>query len=357
MKFICDEKNIDQISEVSFETENRVINANVVEREIKDIYDRDYVSQLYRPIEEDFEREEDGIKIYKAGKSTDGKFIMETNSPGAVYADKSLKEGKFKESWNRPKLKSQAFCTVTCRQDMLIATQIPALEYGFYDFEEGSLRGAGYEDVSSEAKTPVIFLDEDEKYCNVDTKINKTRNINENDRSRIQSDGTKKQPDYIRFRKSKFIPKELSDAVWEHSKEAARQFGIPIVIVDQDECTKRENEELQNMLNEFNETKNPELISKIIVKFENNKKGNDFGMSKSLKRPINTDFEIDDLYGSSTISRNSMLLSLIETISNCENLSTKKTLYETLNIAIEDEIKKMKIPEPKKINEKGIWPQ
>lgn len=347
LKFICDDKNINQISDISFETDNRIINANVVEREIKDIYDRDYVSQLYRPIEEDFEREEDGIKIYKAGKSTDGKFIMETSSPGAVYADKSLKEGKFKESWNRPKLKSQAFCTVTCRQDMLIVTNLPALEYGFYDFEEGSLRGAGYEDVSSEARTPVIFLDEDEKYCNVDTKINKTRNINENDRSRIQSDGTKKQPDYIRFRKTRFIPKELSDAVWEHSKEAARQFGIPIVIVDQDECTKRENEELRNMLIEFNETKNPELISRIIVKFENNRMGNDF-----RKKIVNTDFEIDGQ--SDTITRNSMLLSLIKTIKECDDISVAQSLYETLNIAIEDEIKKMKLPEPKKINEKGI---
>ena len=166
----------------------------------------------------------------------------------------------------------------------------------------------------------------------------------------MQSDGTKKQPDYIRFRKSKFIPKELSDAVWENSKKAAKQFGIPIVIVDQDECTKRENEELKNMLNEFNETKNPELISKIIVKFENNKKGNDF--SKNL---INTDFEIDDLYGkSSTITRNRMLHSLIASINDCKDLSTRKTLYETLKVSIEDEIKKMKIPKPKEINEKGI---
>lgn len=355
LKFICDDKNINKISEVSFETENRVIDVAVVERDIKDIYDKDNVFQLYRPKEEDFEREEDGIKIYKAGKSTDGKFIMETHSPGAVYeADKSFKEGKFKESWNRPKLKSQAFCTVTCRQDMLIATNIPVLEYGFYDFEEGSLRGSGYEDVSSESKLPVIFLDEDEKYCNVDTKINKTRNINENDRSRVQSNGTKKQPDYIRYRKSKFIPKELSDAVWESSKEAAKQFGIPIVIVDQDECTKRENEELQNMLNEFNETKDAELISKIIVKFENNRKGNDWGINENLKRPWNTDFEIDDLYGSPTISRNEMLLSLIASITACKDLSTKKTLYETLNTAIEDEIKKIKIPEPKIINEIAI---
>ncbi|HBC85303.1 MAG TPA: hypothetical protein DCZ30_08020, partial [Clostridiales bacterium] len=351
LKFICDEKNIDQISEVSFETENRVINANVVEREIKDIYNRDYVSQLYRPIEEDFEREEDGIKIYKAGKSTDGKFIMETHSPGAVYADETLKSGNFKEAWNKPKVKSQAFCTVTSRQDMLIATNTPFLEYGFYDFEQGSLRASGYEDISSEAKTPVIFADEDEKYCGVDNKINKTRNINENDRSRIQADGTRKQPDYIKFRKSRFIPPQKAQEIWENSKKAAKQFGIPIVIVDQDECTRRENEELKNMLQEFSETRNPELISKIIVKFENNRRGNDWGKDDKGNSK-NTDFEIDGQ--SSTITRNSMLHSLITTIKECKDISVAQSLYETLNIAIENEVNKMKKPGAKILNEKGI---
>lgn len=354
-KFICDDKNIEQIANITFNADERFLDANIVERQIKDIYDKDYVSQLYRPTVDDFEREEDGVEIYKAGKSTAGKFIMETHSPGAVYADETLKSGKFKEAWNKPKVKSQAFCTVTSRQDMLIATNTPFLEYGFYDFEEGSLRASGYEDISSDATTPVIFVDEDEKYCSVDNKINKTRNINENDRSRTQRDGTKKQPDYIKYRKSKFIPKEMADDIWENSKKAAKQFGIPIVIVDQDECTKKENEELQNMIQEFDETKNPELISKIIIKFENNRKGNDFGKDRKTGKSINNDFEIDNLDGqSSTITRNSMIHSLITTIKECDDISVAQSLYETLNVAMEDEVKKMKIPSQKTLNEKRI---
>lgn len=347
LKFIYDDKNIEQIANITFNSDVKTLDANIVEREIKDIYDKDYVSQLYRPMEEDFEREEDGVLIYKAGKSTDGKFLMETHSPGAVYENKTLESGNFYEAWNKPKVKSQAFCTVTSRQDMLIATKTPFLEYGFYDFEEGSLRASGYEDISSEAETPVIFADEDERYCGVDDKINKTRNINENDRSRTKADGTRKQPDYIKFRKSRFIPPQMDQRIWENSKKAAKQFGIPIVIVDQDECTKRENKELQNMLQEFSETKNPELISEIIVKFENNRKGNDFG-----KKIVNTDFEIDGK--SSTITRNSMLLSLIKTIKECDDISVAQSLYEALNIAIEDEVKKMKTPGAKILNEKGI---
>lgn len=353
LKFICDEKNISQISQVLFESKGRVLNANVVEREIKDIYDKDYISQLYRPLEEDFEREEDGVLIYKAGKSTEGKFLMETHSPGAVYADEDLKKGDFKSAWNKPKVKSQAFCTVTSRQDMLIATNTPFLEYGFYDFEQGSLRAGGYEDISSDATTPVIFADEDERYCGVDDKINKTRNINENDRSRTQVDGTRKQPDYIKYRKSRFIPLQKAQQIWENSKKAAKQFGIPIVIVDQDECTRRENEELQGMIQKFNETKNPELIMNIIVKFENNRKGNDFGKIKG--RPINKDFEIDSAQGeTSTITRNEMLHSIITTIRGCKHISQAKALYEVLNKAISEEVSKFKKPGAKVLNDNGI---
>ena len=113
LKFICDEKNISQISQVLFESKGRALNANVIEREIKDIYDKDYVSQLYRPIEEDFEREEDGIKIYKAGKSTNGEFFIESHAPGAVYSDSMLKDDipRYVDSWNKPLMLSQAFCT------------------------------------------------------------------------------------------------------------------------------------------------------------------------------------------------------------------------------------------------------
>lgn len=352
LKYICNTKNVEELSRIDFNTKDKFLDVNVIERTIKDIYDKDYVSQLYRPIQEDLEREEDGIQIYKAGKSTNGEFLMETHSPGAVYKDETLKTGEFKKAWNKPKVKSQAFCTVTSRQDMLIATKTPFLEYGFYDFEEGSLRVAGYEDISSDATMPVIFADDDEKYCDVYNKINNTRNINENDRSRTQIDGTRKQPDYIKFRKSKFIPKEVSKTIWENSKKAAKQFGIPIVVVDQDECTKRENEELQIMLKEFSESRNPELISKIIVKFENNRKGNDFGKDKNTGKPINTDFEIDG--ESAILTRNEMLNSIINTIKECENPSLAYKLYETLNIEIKNETRKFKKPDAKTINSNGI---
>ena len=346
IKFICDEKNIDQISEVIFNSTDNSLNANMLEREIKDIYDRNYVKQLYKPIEEDLEREEDGIKIYKAGKSTNGKFLMETHSPGAVYADEDLKNGDFKKAWNKPKVKSQAFCTVTSRQDMLIATNTPFLEYGFYDFEEGSLRASGYEDISSDATMPIIFADDDEKYCSSDVKINKTRNINENDRNRIIADGTRKQPDYIKFRKTRFMPPQMAERLWNNSKKAAQQFGIPIVIVDQDECAMEENAEIQDMLLELKQSKNPNLIEQIIVKFENNRIGNDFG--KQNGKPINTDFEIDAIQGETdTITRNQMLKDIMAVINECKDIEQRKTLYRALNGAIENEVKKFKKPRGK----------
>ena len=116
---------------------------------------------------------------------------------------------------------------------------------------------------------------------------------------------------------------------------------------------RRENEELQGMIHEFNKTYNPELIMKIIVKFENNRKGNDFG--KINGKSINTDFEIDSTQGeTSTITRNEILHSIITTIRKCKDPSQAKALYEMLNTAIIEEVSKFKKPGAKVLNDNGI---
>lgn len=364
LKFICDEKNISQISQVLFESKGRALNANVIEREIKDIYDKDYVSQLYRPIEEDFEREEDGIKIYKAGKSTNGEFFIESHAPGAVYSDSMLKDDipRYVDSWNKPLMLSQAFCTHLISNQMLYSN-IRDVEYGFYNYEKGSLRAAGYNDISSDFTHFTAFADHDEKYSSIQQRINKTRANDESDRARLLPNGTKRQPDYIKLLTSRHIPKQLATQKLEHSKLAAQQFSkrtgkqIPIVMIDQDECTRQENEIIRNMIQEFRDTKNPELISNIITRFENNRAGNRlmYGSLKgesidfSIDTPINT-----DEFGKAIITRNEMLSSMITTIRECKDASQAKALYEMLNKAISEEVSKLKKPGIKVLNDTGI---
>ena len=102
----------------------------------------------------------------------------------------------------------------------------------------------------------------------------------------------------------------------EHSKLAAKQFAektgkqMPIVIVDQDECTKQENHIIRDMITEFEQTRNPELISKIVTRFENNRIGNKWN---GIDFSIDTNPKADE-FGKTIITRNEMLTSLINVI-------------------------------------------
>ena len=338
-----------------------------LERRLKDIYDREYVKHLYKPNEQDRISGEivnellgleidSEIPVFLAGKSTDGKFLMETSSPGAVYENENLKSGDFYADWNRPKMQSKFFCTITSSNECLLAVNTPFVEYGFSNFAEGSLRAAGYEDISSNSLGFSTFADEDEKYCDGKTKIDKMGTINENDRARG------KQPDYIRFRKTRFMKPEKAKQMWEYSKKAANQWGIPIVIVDQDECTKKENSELLKLLQEFEQIENADLIRKVITRFENNRIGNYWGKNENNDLYFNTDFNIgnenpkiiSNNIKSITINRNDLLYTILNTIRNCDDKDKKLNLFKELNNVIADEVSKVKIPNGKVLNDEGI---
>lgn len=375
LNFICNNQDIEDLTSHFYSSSNRAINVDLIERQIKDAYDKEYTEKLYRPTENDLLSQEEvskylagqgteGIQFYLAGKSTNGQFFMESHAPGAVYSDSMLKGDtpRYADSWNKPLMSSQAFCTHLTSNQMLYSN-IRDVEYGYYNYEQGSLRAAGYDDISSDYTHFTGFADQDEKYSSMQQRIDKTRENDESDRARVLPDGTKRQPDYIRLLTSRHIPKQLAIQKLEHSKLAAQQFSertgkqIPIVIVDQDECTRQENEIIRSMIKDFQDTKNPELISNIITRFENNRTGNRL-MYGGLKRE-NIDFSIDtptntDEFGKTIITRNEMLTILMNVIEQCQDKEQAKKLYTTLNSSITSEVDKVKKPEYKILNDEGI---
>ncbi len=366
LKFICNCQDTKELAIYKNNPSNVVLNANLIERELKDEYDREYREKLYRPNDRDLLSQEemqkyllgeteDGISFYLAGKSNNGNFFMESHAPGAVYGDDLIAKQQYQTAWNKPKMQSQAFCTHLTSNQMLLSN-IKNVEYGFYNYENGSLRAAGYEDISSDYTHFTGFTDNDEKISSMQQRIDHTRNNDESDRARILPDGTKRQPDYVRLLKSRHLEHLPKDNLahpknkLKNAKIVAKQFGIPIVIIDQDKCTKQENDIIRNMLKEFEKTKNPELISTIITRFENNRIGNLWN---------NIDFSIDsnsktDEFGKSIITRNEMLIELINTIEKSSNRQQLQNLYKSLNDAIVNEVSKFKHPGYKILNDEGI---
>lgn len=360
LSFVCNNQDIQELITQVHDSSNRVLNANLVERHLKDEYDKEYREKLYKPTESDLLSQEEiqkyllgqdteGISFYLAGKSTNGLFFMESHAPGAVYGDSMLDEKQYAKAWNKPKMQSQAFCTHLTSNQLLLSN-IRNVEYGFYNYEKGSLRAAGYEDISSDFEHFTAFADEDEKISSMQQRIDHTRNNDESDRARTLPDGTKRQPDYIRLLKSRHIKTELAESKLQNAKIAAKQFGIPIVIVDQDECTRQENEIIRDMIEEFQIDQNPSVLSKIITRYENNRTGN---MWNKIDFAIDSNPETDE-FGKTIITRNEMLTSIMSVIEQCSSQKQARQLYLALETSITAEVSKFKKPGYKTLNDDGI---
>lgn len=357
---ICNCEDIEELRSQLHTFSNEILNVNLIERRLKDLFDKEYAEKLYRPTESDslsqsevekylLCEDSEGIDFYLAGKSTNGQFFMESHAPGAVYSDDMLTEQQYARAWNKPLMRSQAFCTHLTSNQMLFSN-IRDVEYGFYQYEEGSLRAAGNEDISSDYTHFRAFTDDDERLSSMQYRIDHTRNNDESDRARYLKGGTKKQPDYIRLLVSRHIKPEMARRKLEHAKLASKQFEIPIVIIDQDECTKKENKIIRNMIEELGTTQDASLIPKIMTRFENNRVGN---LWNGKDFAIDSDFQKnkDD---NRVISRNEMITSIINIIKECSEPEIAKQLYSTLESSIKAEVAKAKRPGYKILNDKGI---
>lgn len=183
------------------------------------------------------------------------------NNPENYYID-----------WNRRSLGSQHFCASYIRNDMLGTTHIPHICYGFNEMADDALMLAGSQDIYSTASNFVSSALHDEAYYTPDTQIDKTDGYNEMCFRRIQN-GEKKQPDYIVV----FAVNGWIDNLDEAYK-ASEQFmederfpnGLPIVVIDVNECLEAEREKLEEMLVDFHTNSTKEQAEKILLKVHNN---------------------------------------------------------------------------------------
>jgi len=160
-----------------------------VERALKTEYTKLFNKDLYTPKPEDLV--EGYTNVYNAG--TDFKMIIT-----AVGAYCENNDQDYRESWNRPAIATQHFCTSYIRNDMIGTAEVQSICYGFSEMKEDSLMLSSNHDIYSnqdgEFVTRAYY--EGEKYYSPENQINNKQRYNEMDFRRVQ-DGEKKQPDYI----------------------------------------------------------------------------------------------------------------------------------------------------------------
>ena len=109
------------------------------------------------------------------------------------------------------------------------------------------------------------------------------------------------------------------------SLKAAQDFDIPIVKINREKCAVSELFKINKMVEEFYQTHNPALLTRIVVDFENNRMG--------LRYPHNY---LREKYFSKAII-NKLLAEIINDINSIEDVQLKTMNIETLKNSILNE--------------------
>lgn len=300
---IISAENLKQIDNLNL-TATNVENFNYIDTEIRKSFTQMYNDSFYKPNEKDIieEVEIDGtrIPIYNAGTN----FYMCSHVVGA-FSSGNRNYDSYLEAWNRPTRTNHVFCTRMVSNESLELASENAICYGFTDFENSALIASAPWDMASfqmnKQFNTVGTMDAEKNMSATEgsgsrfftpiEQINNTRTDgNETNWDRFNSDGEKKQPSYIIYIADSMANEEYkNNPDYQKSLMVASQHGIPLVMIDREKVIENEHLEIENMLQEYEETQDPTLINRIIQKFENNRTT---GFHQKCEKKYQTEFPL-----------------------------------------------------------------
>lgn len=349
---IVNEKNIDKLLEIynvidkNSDFKLNYMETALLEDGLRNIFLRQLNEETFR-CNQKF-RVDDGVKIYDAGDE----FKIVLTSVGAYQLE--FKENiNYYEYWNNKSIQSHGNCCSLVANNNLSTASIKNVCFGFTDFPEGSLLLSGPYDLNSTPTSKKINIqDYFSKLMSIDNLINNTRSdYNELvfERRNLSKNKIefKKNPDYIVFfeefenvdyneidEETKLLIEKQKN-IYENSKQAAKDFNIPLVVINREKCAKNELTKINEMVSEYADTKSPALINKIITEIENNRVG--------LRNPHHY---LRDMYFSAEIIEK-IVKKIISVTNNIENEELKNINLDTLKNVINLEIIKYKNVEDK----------
>ncbi len=234
-----------------------------------------------------------------------------------AYGNQGEIPENYNESWNSEKNNENhgICCSLIAQNNLGMAYREDGVIIGFEDIEPYSLTKQGPYDVVSvnnEVSTKSMRV---AMSMYPETLIKRTRRYNENviERNIIGTD-QKRQPDYIL----------CLDKINEEAKKAAKEFEIPIKIIDVTENAKKQIEKIENKVKEFEKTKNIKCIDGLIQEF--------YGNISGLKN-INRADLVEELF---TDEKFKDIISKIEKVAKDNSEIEKDVLNQLIN-DMEDE--------------------
>jgi hypothetical protein len=267
--FLLDIKNIIEgkgCDRIVYENLSFLINIDSI---LRNFYSRIYDEKFYTPTNEKQIGNVEGINIYDAGLD----FNMCIYSYG-MATEYEIPEN-FKDAWNRPSIATDYMCNSIISSSS-IKTHVKHCLFGFGKFGENNLSllgandlgtGGIYKDLNVTNPYHQKKLIADVEFRTPGSLINNTRfTNNEVYRSRrrvINGKLERINPDYIVYLKTK--EDFNSDQIWLESLKAAKDFNIPIVVVDCQKCLLNNIEKIEMNLELFESRYDDSKILKSIL--------------------------------------------------------------------------------------------
>lgn len=312
---------------------------SLFENGMRDIFLRHLTSSTFKCDGNNYEIQ-DGVKIFDAG--TDFKVIL--TSVGS-YKPEMETQLNYSQYWNSNSIRSHGNCCSLIANNNLSTATIRNICLGFSNFEDGMLLLSGSNDLNSTPTSRQInSQDHFGKFMSANSLIDNTRSdYNELVFERRDLSSTrehyKKNPDYVvMFEElidndvnNQELDEETKQLLSEQERikgislKAAQDFNISIVKINREKCAVSELFKINKMVEEFYQTHNPALLTRIVVDFENNRMG--------LRYPHNY---LREKYFSKAII-NKLLAEIINDINAIEDIQLKTMNMETLKNSILNE--------------------
>ena len=267
--FLLDIKNIIEgkgTQKIVFDDIDFIINIDSI---LRNFYSKIYNNIFYNPTIDKKIGSYDNVDIYDAGLD----FNMCIYSYG-LATEYQVPEN-FKKDWNRPSISTDYMCN-SIINSCSIKTHVKHCLFGFSKFQDNDLSLLGANDLGTggiyqnlNVTNPFYQkqLIADVEFRIPDELINNTRFTNNEvyrSRRRIVNEKLERiNPDYIVYLKRE--DNFYDDLIWKESLQAAKDFSIPIVIIDCEKCLIHNVDKIEKQLELFESRyDNPEIIKTII---------------------------------------------------------------------------------------------
>lgn len=274
---------------------------------MKKQYLSEYNKSLFKPTSKPDDNLR-GVTVYKAaGELGDKEFNLCIHSLGAYFGSWGYRKvfSNFQKEWNRPEVTNHGICSSYIGNSNLGMAPTRTTILGFTNYEDGALLLSGPEDIYSSNDSFDTMGDEDRKstYLMPKDMIDYTRYAHNEMVFERKVGPNKRQPSYIvlvvddyekalkQFQiqekigrytligKLAFMNKDKEADKVYHALKAARDFKIPIVVVETEKIAKNEYKKIHDKLEEFKKKETftrsevKEYFHDILVEYANNHSG------------------------------------------------------------------------------------